>query len=846
MTPQGDLDSNVTPLSTNQIDQVSTRDDQMSSEMRKSPFKPSHSLTYASENRSSGSTPSTIPTASRMDTTEMTEKHRRMTLMGLFVGFMTALGGFIYGYDTGVINSVIEMAYVKRVFSRSGEAFTAVESSVITAILSLGTFCGALSAAVLSDRLGRRITIILCTAGIFNLGIILQIISHGSPLLCVGRFVSGFGVGIISAVMPLYQAEASPKWIRGSIISMYQWAITWGLLVSSAIAQGTHKINSPACYRIPIGVQLIFGTGIAAGMAFLPESPRYYVKRGRLDEAIMSLTRLRRLSPEDPLLLSELIEIKASHDYEMSFGHTSWIDCFRNSPSRIAQRKRMFTGIFLQAFQQCSGINFIFYYGVNFFVRTGVENSYLMSLVTYICNVVFTVPGILLVETLGRRTLLLVGALGMAISNVIIGLVGIETDSIVANKVMLVFVCTFIAFFASTWGPVCWVVVGEVYGLSVRQKAVSLCSATNWLCNFIFAFCTPYLIDTEKHTAALGTKIFFMWGGFNILSFFASYWMVYETKGLMLEDIDELYRVCPVARKSGRMRRAARRRAALDRPLKISGRFAADGAEGEKFFTVSPQEPIYGLMTVRAASGATQFAGQFVGNVTLEGSAKNTVGFKGHVTRDAGRSIQVTGHIQPDEISLLTGKTTGQFTTEFSVSKSDLSAVAVPETIRMPYDQLTGSFTAESSDPIPGTSVTGDKFSGSFALRHRRPTSSIEESSSAGGSLAKNSAVSAVASRDISNSIPLMPLTQVQSPPALMSEIVNIPRSIPPSLASMSGSDSDTEAGSPADQSLDFFAYGDPSTTQSEDSTTNQLREILQHVEGVERNQPNSHTQPHN
>ncbi|QPG72891.1 hypothetical protein FOA43_000194 [Brettanomyces nanus] len=511
-----------------------------------STMPPSTLPTYAS----STSTAS-LPTAPLPPTEEELKKIRkRSTMMAIYVGLMSALGELIYGYDTGVINSMLEMSYVRRHFPSNGKSFSTTEVSVVTAILSVGTFFGALSSPLLSDRIGRKWCIVVDCSVIFNIGIILQVISDAIPLLCIGRFISGFGVGIISAVIPLYQAETAPKWIRGSIISFSQWAITVGLLISSAVSQGTHDMDSSACYRIPIGLQLIISCILSVIMCFLPESPRYYVKCGRLDDAIMSLSKLRRLPPDDEFLIEELIEIKASYDYEVSFGSTSLLDCFRNSPGRVCQRKRMFTGIMLQAFQQCSGINFIFYYGVNFFVRIGIGQSYLISFITYLVNVIFTIPGIFFVEILGRRTLLLTGAIGMTVCNYIIGIVGVETNSITANKIMIVFVCGFISFFAATWGPVCWVTVGEIYSLSVRQKAVSICAATNWFINFIFAYATPYLVDTGSHTAALGTKIFFLWGSLNITGFVFVYFMVFETKGLMLEEIDELYRVCKVASKS--------------------------------------------------------------------------------------------------------------------------------------------------------------------------------------------------------------------------------------------------------------------------------------------------------
>lgn len=212
--------------------------------------------------------------------------------------------------------------------------------------------------------------------------------------MIVGRVISGIGIGAISAVVPLYQAEATHKSLRGAIISTYQWAITWGLLVSSAVSQGTHARNDASSYRIPIGLQYVWSSFLAIGMFFLPESPRYYVLKDKLDEAAKSLSFLRGVPVHDSGLLEELVEIKATYDYEASFGSSNFIDCFISSKSRPKQTLRMFTGIALQAFQQFSGINFIFYYGVNFFNKTGVSNSYLVSFITYAVNVVFNVPGL--------------------------------------------------------------------------------------------------------------------------------------------------------------------------------------------------------------------------------------------------------------------------------------------------------------------------------------------------------------------------------------------------------------------------------------------------------------------
>ncbi|CAH2350800.1 high glucose sensor Rgt2p [[Candida] railenensis] len=470
----------------------------------------------------------------------------------IIVGLVAAVGGFMYGYDTGLINDIMEMHYVINRFAGDPSVgFTVHERALTTAILSLGTFIGALIAPLLSDTYGRKTSIIFSSGIIFNIGNILQISATKLPLLCVGRGVSGVAVGILSAIVPLYQSEASPKWVRGSIIFTYQWAITWGLLIASAICQGTRTLKSSGSFRIPIGLQFLWALILCVGMLFLPESPRYYVQKNRIQSALESLSKLRRLPSDDADLIEELVDIKANYDYELSFGRTSLWDCFRNGGGRHKQILRMMTGMGIQALQQCSGINFIFYYGTNFFASTGMKNYYLMSFITYAVNMVFTIPGIILVEIIGRRLLLLVGGCGMSLSNLIIAIVGITvTNNSISSIICISFSCIFIAFFASSWGGCVWALSGEIFGISIRQKAISVSAASNWLVNFIFAYITPYLIDTGNHTAALGNKIFFIWGGFNAIGVVFVYFMVYETRGLKLEEVDFMYANCKSARDS--------------------------------------------------------------------------------------------------------------------------------------------------------------------------------------------------------------------------------------------------------------------------------------------------------
>lgn len=190
------------------------------------------------------------------------------------------------------------------------------------------------------------------------------------------------------------------------------------------------------------------------------------------------------------------------------------------------------------------------YYGTSFFQNSGIQNSFVITLITSIINVLSTFPGLYMVEKWGRRPLLFFGAVGMCASQLIVAIVGTATSSVVANKVLIAFVCIYIFFFASSWGPVSWVVTGELYPLKARAKCLSITTATNWLLNWAIAYATPYMVNSGSGNANLGSKVFFLWGGFCGVCCVFVYFCIYETKGLTLEQVDELYSKVPVAWKS--------------------------------------------------------------------------------------------------------------------------------------------------------------------------------------------------------------------------------------------------------------------------------------------------------
>ena len=218
------------------------------------------------------------------------------------------------------------------------------------------------------------------------------------------------------------------------------------------------------------------------------------IKKHRDADAARALSRLTSLPYDDPEVSSELEEIRLHLRHEEELGKSSYMDCFRPSDNRILFRT--LTGIFIQAWQQLTGVNFIFYFGTTFFTNAGIHSPFLISIITSTVNVVMTLPGIWGVERYGRRSLLLVGAIGMTICEFIIAIVGstTTTGNQAAQTVEVAVVCIYIGFFASTWGPVTWVVTGEVFPLKIRAKAMSLSVASNWLWNFAIAYCSTFYV----------------------------------------------------------------------------------------------------------------------------------------------------------------------------------------------------------------------------------------------------------------------------------------------------------------------------------------------------------------
>ncbi|CAA7265874.1 unnamed protein product [Cyclocybe aegerita] len=456
--------------------------------------------------------------------------------------------GFLFGYDIGVISGCLIMPDFIRRFGEvgaNGQPFlSSSRQSIITSLLSAGTFVGALGQAFTSDRFGRRGSILIWSA-IFTVGVAIQ---TGTEFSIVQLTIGSMDLfqGLV-AIVPLYNGETAPKALRGTILVLYQLQIIIGLFLSYVLDLATHKIGNSASWRIPVGFQLLLGLVLLSGIFFLPESPRHLLGTDRRDEARSVIAKLNGV-PEQDTLVDELVEeLEFAIQAENEGGKATWAECFS---TRNNLWKRTINGMMLQFIQQLNGQNFYYYYGDTFFESAGTELSpYVIQVILGGVSVVGTVPALHLIESWGRRKSLLTGALMEAGCSIIAGLVGHYTlapahtpkalltkrnraggDTLIAFAVLHVF------SFSIFWGPTPWVYLGESFPLRVRPKGIALGSATNWFWNFLLSFFAPRI------AARIGPLILLIFFGMLLFGYVYVYLFIPETRGLTLEEVDEMYR----------------------------------------------------------------------------------------------------------------------------------------------------------------------------------------------------------------------------------------------------------------------------------------------------------------
>ncbi|QGI86068.1 hypothetical protein CEK25_012797 [Fusarium fujikuroi] len=478
------------------------------------------------------------------------------------LSMFASLGGFLFGYDQGVVSGVLTMesfaADFPRIYLDSG-----FKGWFVSTLLLCAWF-GSLINGPIADYIGRKGSILLAVV-VFTIGSAFQ----------AGRAVAGLAVGMLTMIVPMYMSEVSSPGIRGTLVVLQQLSITLGILVSYWLEYGTQYIGghrcapdipysggtsdkrtfdprydvgrngctgqSEAAWRVPFALQIFPALVLGIGMIFFPESPRFYLMRHKEDEALAALAQLRQVHVDSEYITAEYLAIKTK------FPGKKGLSLFAAQHVALVSTwpafKRLAIGCCIMFFQQFMGCNAIIYYAPTMFAQLGLSGntSGLLATGVYgIVNTLSTLPALFLIDKLGRRPLLMYGATGTFISLVIVGgIIGGFGSGLADNKaagwVGIVFIYIYDVNFSFSFAPIGWVLPSEIFNLGNRSKAMAITTSATWMCNFIIGLVTPDMLAN----LGWGTYIFF--AAFCLLAFLFTYFFVPETRGKSLEDMDLVF-----------------------------------------------------------------------------------------------------------------------------------------------------------------------------------------------------------------------------------------------------------------------------------------------------------------
>jgi SP family xylose:H+ symportor-like MFS transporter len=448
------------------------------------------------------------------------------------VTLVATLGGLLFGYDTAVISGAEKSIQAFLIDSQGLSSFL---HGVTVSSALIGCIIGGAISGIVSSRYGRKNALII--AGVLFL---LSALGSGNPeflffekgvpsmgllwMFNFYRIVGGIGVGLASAVCPMYIGEIAPADIRGKLVSLNQFAIIFGMLVvyfvnwGIADGQTIEWINEIGWRRMFLS-EAIPASLFAVLMFFMPESPRYLALQHKDDKALSILTKFNGVDKAREIL----------NDIKSSVGSVSKGKLF--SYGKVV----IIVGVLLSVFQQFVGINVALYYAPRIFESMGAakDASMLQTIIMGLINVIFTVVAILTVDKWGRKPLLITGSIGMAIGMIAISILAFQD---IIGMATLVFIIIYTASFMMSWGPICWVLISEIYPNKIRSQAVAIAVAAQWAANFFISSTYPPMMEFSSG----GTYLFY--GVMSILSAVFVWKMVPETKGKTLEEMENIWK----------------------------------------------------------------------------------------------------------------------------------------------------------------------------------------------------------------------------------------------------------------------------------------------------------------
>ena len=445
------------------------------------------------------------------------------------VCLVAALGGFLFGFDTAVISGTISL--VKQDF----ELNSVTEGWYVSCAL-LGCIIGVSCSGKVSDKYGRKIVLII-SAVLFLVSAIGCMYAHSFTALILFRLIGGLGIGVASMVSPLYISEFAPSHLRGMMVSLYQLALTIGIVLAyftnayladhvSVVyaSESVTRILNTEVWRAMLGLGAIPAFVFLICLFMVPESPRWLLLKGREQKAAMILARIEGAE----MAQHEIKAFKAQSDDQ---------EAPLSALFKPVYRRALWIGILLPFLSQVCGINAVIYYGPRILEQAGFTlNAALGGQVTIgLVNVVFTFVAIFTVDKWGRRPLLFLGIGGAVASLIIIGtLFGL---GITSGPWILLFILAFIACFAFSFGPVCWVVIAEIFPNAIRGKAMALATLSLWVGNFLVGQLTPVMLE------GLGSSwTFWLFAICCSPAIWLTWKVIPETKGRSLEDIETYWK----------------------------------------------------------------------------------------------------------------------------------------------------------------------------------------------------------------------------------------------------------------------------------------------------------------
>ncbi|PLW41957.1 hypothetical protein PCANC_11068 [Puccinia coronata f. sp. avenae] len=426
-----------------------------------------------------------------------------------------SLGGILFGYDQGVISVTLVMDHFNSRFPQidprvSPNGSASFWKGFLTAMIELGAVLGVMLAGFIADKYGRKSAIKIGSM-FFILGSIIQTCALDLALLLIGRFVGGIGIGILSMACPMYMSEISPSNIRGALLCLEEFNIVFGIVVAFWITYATRLIESEVSWRLPFGIQLLPAVIILLGLSLLPSSPSWLASRRRYDECLETLATLRQLPVDDQSVRKEWIEIRVNAEFHRDLDRARFGDLpddswsllkieFQKWADTFSQgcRRRTFVGVGLYFFQQFVGINALIYYSPTLFETLGldVELRLKMSGIMNMCQLFGVSISFLFIDKVGRRPLLLLGSVMMAICHFSVAILIRQYSSDWAHHQSagwagVVFLLLYMVIFGVSWGPIPWAMPSEIFPSSLRAKGVAVSTMSNWINNFIIGLITP-------------------------------------------------------------------------------------------------------------------------------------------------------------------------------------------------------------------------------------------------------------------------------------------------------------------------------------------------------------------